>query len=143
MYRCTQILTKHVLGDTPVQLEYLSDPAVDFSHCNNKIVNYENPNLNIGLPIFSIHGNHDDPAGLGGFSCLDTIHENGLVNYFGKVTNLKNIKVRPVLLKKGNVRGALYGLSNVKDERLHRLFRENKVNIYCCPFLPDFLYCFS
>ena len=83
--KCLQILRNHVLGDNPVQVEYLSDPAVDFSHCNSKSVNYENPNLNIGLPIFSIHGNHDDPSGLGGHSCLDLVHEAGLVNYFGKV----------------------------------------------------------
>ena len=28
-------------------------------------VNYEDPNLNIGIPVFSIHGNHDDPQGAG------------------------------------------------------------------------------
>lgn len=125
--KCLQILSNHVLGDRPVQVEYLSDPLVDFAHCNSKRVNYENPNLNIALPVFSIHGNHDDPSGLGGHSCLDLVHEAGLVNYFGKVTDLKYIKVRPILLRKGDVKVALYGLSNVKDERLHRLFRENKV----------------
>jgi hypothetical protein len=41
-----------------------------------------------------------------------------------QVTDLKYIKVRPILLTKGDVKVALYGLSNVKDERLHRLFRE-------------------
>ena len=86
-----------------IQVEYLSDPEVDFGHCNSKCVNYENPNLNIALPIFSIHGNHDDPSGHGGHSCLDLIHEAGMVNYWGKVTDLKHIKVRPVLLRKGPV----------------------------------------
>jgi DNA repair exonuclease SbcCD nuclease subunit len=28
-------------------------------------VNYEDPNFNIGIPVFSIHGNHDDPQGAG------------------------------------------------------------------------------
>jgi DNA repair exonuclease SbcCD nuclease subunit len=27
-------------------------------------VNYEDPNFNVGLPVFTIHGNHDDPAGV-------------------------------------------------------------------------------
>lgn len=27
-------------------------------------VNYEDPHFNVGLPVFSIHGNHDDPAGV-------------------------------------------------------------------------------
>ena len=44
-----------------------------------------------------------------------------------QVTDLKHIKVRPILLKKGGVKLAIYGLSHVKDERLHRLLRENKV----------------
>ena len=88
---------------TNFQVEYLSDPEVDFGHCSSKCVNYENPNLNIALPIFSIHGNHDDPSGHGGHSCLDLIHEAGMINYWGKVTDLKQIKVRPVLLRKGTV----------------------------------------
>ena len=124
-------------------MEYLSDPSVDYAHCNSKMVNYESGNLNIGLPVFSIHGNHDDPSGFGATSCLDLIHETGFVNYFGKVTfsmlnmslklyfpkvtDLKHIKVRPILLRKGGVKLAIYGLSHVKDERLHRLLRENKV----------------
>ena len=128
-------------------MEYLSDPSVDYAHCNSKTVNYESGNLNIGLPVFSIHGNHDDPSGFGATSCLDLIHETGFVNYFGKVTlniylgikysqkllqvtDLKHIKVRPILLRKGNVKLAIYGLSHVKDERLHRLFRENRVFIF-------------
>lgn len=28
-------------------------------------VNYEDENINVGLPVFSIHGNHDDPQGVG------------------------------------------------------------------------------
>lgn len=27
-------------------------------------VNYEDPHFNVGLPVFTIHGNHDDPAGV-------------------------------------------------------------------------------
>ena len=125
--KSVQILRNNVLGDRSVELEYMSDPMVDFAHCNSKTVNYESSDINIALPVFSIHGNHDNPSGLGSKSSLDLIHEAGLVNYFGKVSNLKYITVRPILLRKGKVKVALYGISNVKDERLHRLFRENKV----------------
>jgi len=31
-------------------------------------INYEDPNLNVSLPVFSIHGNHDDPQGAGAVS---------------------------------------------------------------------------
>ena len=57
-----------------------------------KDVNYTDPNLNIQLPIFSIHGNHDDPSGLGGFSCLDSLHSTGLINYFGRINNLEEVR---------------------------------------------------
>ena len=33
--------------------------------CRFPVVNYEDPNYNISIPVFSIHGNHDDPAGVG------------------------------------------------------------------------------
>ena len=29
-------------------------------------VNYEDPDINIAIPVFSIHGNHDDPSGVRG-----------------------------------------------------------------------------
>lgn len=63
-----------------------------------------------------------------GFLCaLEMLSSAGLVNYFGRVTDLSEIKISPVLLEKGNTKLALYGLSSVRDERLHRLFMENKV----------------
>lgn len=50
-------------------------------------VNYEDPYFSVGLPIFSIHGNHDDPTREGGveaLAALDLLHVANLVNYFGK-----------------------------------------------------------
>ena len=32
--------------------------------CSFPHVNYEDPNYNIGIPVFMIHGNHDDPVGV-------------------------------------------------------------------------------
>ena len=33
-------------------------------------VNYEDPDYNVGIPVFSIHGNHDDPTGVSNYSCI-------------------------------------------------------------------------
>ena len=90
-HNCIKILKKYVFGDRPVGVEYVSDPDVNFAHCapEHRNVNYMDPNLNIAMPIFSIHGNHDDPCGLGGYCSLDNLHTAGLVNYFGKIDNFK------------------------------------------------------
>ena len=55
------------------------------------------------------------------------------------MTDLKHIKVRPILLRKGNVKLAIYGLSHVKDERLHRLFRENRVFIFNSKIISKYI----
>lgn len=47
----------------PINIEFVSDQAEIFKHCNHPIVNFEDQNLNVSIPVFSIHGNHDDPCG--------------------------------------------------------------------------------
>lgn len=62
--RCIDLLRKYCLGLEKVNFQFLSDPAVNFKDCSFQLVNFEEPTLGIDLPIFSIHGNHDDPCGL-------------------------------------------------------------------------------
>ena len=91
----------HCICYRPIAIRLVSDPAVNFDHClGRKDVNYTDPNLNIQLPIFSVHGNHDDPAGMGGYSVLDKLHATGLVNYFGKCTDLQDVSISPLLFEK-------------------------------------------
>ena len=89
-------------------------------------MNYEDPNYNVGLPVFMIHGNHDDPAGGENLSAIDLLATCNLVNYFGKHTlggsGAGKIKLKPVLLQKGLTRVALYGLGYIRDARLHQMF---------------------
>lgn len=47
--------------------------------------NYLDHDLNVGLPVFTIHGNHDDATGAEYTSAVDVLSAAGLVNYFGKV----------------------------------------------------------
>ncbi|KAI1634021.1 Metallo-dependent phosphatase-like protein [Biscogniauxia mediterranea] len=126
MYQVMRSLRKNCLGMKPCELQFLSDAnevfASPFGH-----VNYEDPDINISIPVFSIHGNHDDPSGEGDFCSLDLLQVAGLVNYYGRNPEVDNIEVKPVLLQKGQTKLALYGLSNVRDERLFRTFREHRV----------------
>jgi len=102
------------------QVEFLSDPSVNFGHTAFPLVNYLDPNYNIAIPVFSVHGNHDDPAGQGNYSSMDLLHAAGLLNYFGKCMSLDTVELSPLLMEKGATRLALYGLGALRDERLHR-----------------------
>ncbi|KAK4120370.1 DNA repair exonuclease [Parathielavia appendiculata] len=129
MYQVMRSLRKNCLGMKPCELEFLSDAAEVFEGAFPH-VNYQDPDINISIPVFSIHGNHDDPSGDGHYCSLDLLQVAGLVNYFGRVPEADNIHVKPILLQKGKTKLALYGLSNVRDERMHRTFRDNKVKFY-------------
>lgn len=67
----------------------------------------QDPHLNVGLPVFTIHGNHDDPSGPENLSAVDVLSTVHYVNYFGKHTFGKDeagdtgkIRLSPLLLQK-------------------------------------------
>ncbi|KAJ2077668.1 meiotic recombination [Coemansia sp. RSA 988] len=131
LYQTMAMLRQNCMGEDPVAIEYLSDPEVDFG-IQFPQINYEDPNMNVSLPVFSIHGNHDDPSGDGNLSAMDMLGVSGLVNYFGRQAEVDNIRVSPVLLRKGRTRLALFGLGNVRDERLHRTIARKHM-VMCQP----------
>ncbi|XP_039955004.1 double-strand break repair protein MRE11 [Bactrocera tryoni] len=131
LHNCMKLLRRYTFGDKPISIEMLSDQSVNFHNATNETVNYEDPNLNIAIPVFSIHGNHDDPSGFGQLSSLDLLSTTGLINYFGRWTDLTKVTISPLLLRKGETQLALYGLSHIHDARLRRLFEDFKVNIAC------------
>ncbi|KAF1793161.1 Metallo-dependent phosphatase-like [Phytophthora cactorum] len=131
LYETMRLLRTHCMGDGAVNFQVVSDQSVNFP--NFGVVNFEDPNYNVELPIFSIHGNHDDPAREGGgdatqsLAALDLMSAANLVNYFGKSEKVDAVEVFPVLITKGNTRVAIYGLGNMRDERLNRMFAQGKV----------------
>ncbi|AFR95344.2 DNA repair protein (mre11) [Cryptococcus neoformans C23] len=144
MHQTIALLREFTLGDKPIEFELLSDPmdgsTPGFSF---PAVNYEDPNINIAIPVFSIHGNHDDPQGTGpeGALCaLDVLSVSGVLNYFGKSDLVadesaadnpeKGIHIRPVLLRKGTTHVALYGCGNIRDQRMYQELRANKVKMF-------------
>lgn len=129
LYQVMRSLRMNCLGEKPCELEMLSDASDIFDGAFNH-VNYEDPDINVAIPVFSIHGNHDDPSGEGHFCSLDLLQVSGLVNYFGRTPESDNISIKPILLQKGQTKLALYGMSNVRDERLFRTFRDGKVKFF-------------
>lgn len=78
LYKTMELLRRYCMGDRPIQFRLLSDQSINFKDkyafvsqlifiylfVRFATVNYEDPNYNIAMPLFSIHGNHDDPAGV-------------------------------------------------------------------------------
>lgn len=129
MYQVMRSLRMNCLGEKPCELECLSDASDVFDGSFNHI-NYEDPDINVAIPVFSIHGNHDDPTGDGHFCSLDLLQVSGLLNYFGRVPQSDKLEIKPVLLQKGQTKLSLYGMSNIRDERLFRTFRDGNVKFY-------------
>ncbi|KAG6587295.1 DNA repair protein (mre11) [Phytophthora cinnamomi] len=131
LYETMRLLRTHCMGDGAVHFQVVSDQSLNFP--NFGVVNFEDPNYNVELPVFSIHGNHDDPSREGGgdhaqsLAALDLLSAANLVNYFGKSDKVDEVEVFPVLLTKGETRVAVYGLGNMRDERLNRMFAQQKV----------------
>ncbi|CAL9037102.1 unnamed protein product, partial [Musa banksii] len=126
LVKTIETLRRYCLNDRPVQFQVVSDQTVNFQNVFGH-VNYEDPHFNVGLPVFTIHGNHDDPAGVDNLSAIDILSASNLVNYFGKMvlggSGVGQITLHPILIRKGTTSVALYGLGNIRDERLNRMFQ--------------------
>ena len=139
LYRTIKILAQKIYG--PKQIDYQV-------FWENQPPNFANENMNIDLPIFIIHGNHDYPSNeYDNLSVLDLLSAGQYVyiifflhcyiiisffvffkiNYFGKYLNLEEIIVTPILFHKGETKIALYGIGHIKDLRLNHLLQNKKV----------------
>ena len=129
LYVATSLLNKYCLGDDPVYIEVMNNQEEVFKTANGR-VNYESPFQSIGMPVFAIHGNHDDPSREGGpeaLAALDLLSASNLVNYIGKAEQVDDIEIVPILIRKGNSMLAIYALGAVRDERLNRMWNQKKV----------------
>lgn len=120
MIRAMRLLRKHCIGDDAVHVAVRSD---------QNAVNFYDPNYNISLPVFMIHGNHDDCTGAAGsesLSALDLLAEANLITYFGKAPDTRKVNIKPILLQKGRTSIALYGLGNIRDDVLYETWMNAK-----------------
>ncbi|KAI9488966.1 Metallo-dependent phosphatase-like protein [Zychaea mexicana] len=122
------LIRQHCFGDKPCEFNICSDQSINFQSRFQQGANVYDPNLNVSIPIFTIHGNHDDPVGNGNLSAMDLLASAGCANYFGRCHDLNDIKVYPILMQKGETKLALYGMGNVRDERLHHAWRDGSVS---------------
>ncbi|KNH06071.1 endo/exonuclease Mre11 [Perkinsela sp. CCAP 1560/4] len=125
--RTMNILRTAVMGPKKPEFVIASDQKKNFASHPVPVANFSDPNYHVKLPIFAIHGNHDDL--ISGYSPINLLSSSGLLNYFGQVSDLENIELEPILIVKGKTRIALYGIGHIRDERLHRCFTLGKISL--------------
>jgi len=130
LFIAMELLRKYCLGDDPIETEILNDQS-DIFKSNHGSVNYQDPFQAVCLPIYAIHGNHDDPTRDGGhgesLAALDLLAVNNIVNYFGKSDRVDDVEIVPILMRKGETYIAIYGLGAIRDDRLNRMWNMKKV----------------
>ena len=123
MNRASALIRKYCFGD------YNDESCGSrFRILGHKNANFLDPNLKVRYPIFTIHGNHDDPTGVNQTSVIDLLDSTGLVNYIGKRNHVDDVILKPIVLQKGQTKIALYGLGAIHEERLHHLIQTDKFN---------------
>lgn len=117
-YHVMRILRQYCWNGKPIEYKLLSDPgnAITTRHFDYP-AEYDT-NINVGMPVYAISGNHDDATGDAMLSPLDLLGVSGLINHFGKALNNESIKIYPLLFNKGRTNLALYGLPSIREERL-------------------------
>lgn len=104
------------MGPGQISFQVVNDSAITApAGCTR--VNYRDPNYNVSLPVFSIHGNHDDPSADSGgaevraaearhvwrqltpmvswlsfqsIATIDVLSGANLLNYFGKADHVRS-----------------------------------------------------
>jgi double-strand break repair protein MRE11 len=77
------------------------------------------------MPVYSIHGNHDNPIGLELKGALDLMKDANFLHYFGKITNIvDDVEIEPLTFSQGNVGLAIYGIGWLSDVRLNQLLHD-------------------
>ncbi|PIK46425.1 putative double-strand break repair protein MRE11A [Apostichopus japonicus] len=122
-YHCMRLLKQYCQRDEPSPIEIIPHPDETSSFpVTNNTLTYQ-------TPVFSVHGNHDNPSGLGNLCALDVLSEAGLINHFGKALSHESVEMCPVLIRKGQTKVALYGLGSITDKALHGMFEKGKVSM--------------
>lgn len=116
--RTLRLFDQFVTGNRKIPFETLSA---------SQNLNYMNPCIRIKLPVFIIHGNHDDPSSDTNISSINIMQSANYLNYITCENQEDKLVVKPVILQKGDTLIGIYGIGNIKEERLNRLIKSKQI----------------
>ncbi|OMJ77611.1 hypothetical protein SteCoe_22784 [Stentor coeruleus] len=118
LHRTLNMFAKYVIGQKPIQFETLTQL---------ERMNYLNQFIKISLPVFIVHGNHDDPSAETGVSALNIMQSANYLNYISGIYESDVLKLNPIVLKKQDTKIAIYGIGNMKEDKLNQMLIGGKI----------------
>lgn len=128
-----EIINEYCFGNRNPQIQIINSqehPAV-------QSLNTENPNLNIGLPIFVIQGNHDQASGIGLKSPLHILSSAGLINLFKIPENYDHLEINYILFKSGPIEVYVYGLGYIEKNTFQNIISNDGLLTFAKPPPPE------
>lgn len=136
-HKCMKIIRQHMNASesstqaiTTLKTTTFCRIKGELSHFERlKHANFEDPNMIVQYPLFTIHGNHDDPTGPQVKSACEKLATCGLLNYFGLVKpgTDKKMHIEPIVLVKGSIKIALYGIGFIPDRKFRLAIEQGNV----------------
>lgn len=128
-HTCIKIIRQHMNAAAKKNVTFKRISG-EFSHIQKvKHANFEDPNIIVPCPILTIHGNHDDPTGPLSQTVCEKLATCGLLNYFGADHSKPGQKrvVEPIVLQKGEIKIAIYGMGFIPDLKLRVALEDRQV----------------
>lgn len=118
MYDTSTPSTSTIVKTNQVLLNHSYTTSCSFTDSNGEI--------NIKFPIFVISGNHDQPSGVNLTSPCEILQSVNLIYYFEKFIDTPKFILKPVIIEKGDITIAIYGLTYINNVRFISLL-ENTI----------------
>ncbi|GAV26937.1 hypothetical protein PMKS-000398 [Pichia membranifaciens] len=90
-YHVMRALREHCWCDKPIEYKLVSDPSDAMATKHFMYPAEYDSNVNVGMPLYAISGNHDDATGEELLSPLDILSVAGLLNHYGRVIDNEQI----------------------------------------------------
>ena len=125
--KALKLFSQYCLGSKQLEIKNVSP---EYNACELQLNIDKQSSINIKLPVFCIHGNHDPPVYMHNekFGVMDILTNAGLINDIGKITSFDKFAIKPVILKKKDQYVCLYGLGYIHDEKVNKLFLHRNIH---------------
>lgn len=134
MYNAAAPSPSTIVKTNQILLKHSYTIPNDSSQINPYRCTDANGEVNVKLPIFVISGNHDQPSGANLTSPCEIPESCQLIYYFEKFIDTPKFNLKPVMIERGNITVAIYGLTYINNDHFISLLK-NTIDLSNNPIL--------